>query len=233
MIVSCAGIDMAPGDLALFIEAKLKAEALQWDPKTSSFEVGLAEGTDVEKIIEAGLEWKGRVFAIEKPYTPQEEFFNLHLIGLPLTNADRLCQSIKESMGKGDKILRITPIYCFGTHLHTGEFTVTVQGKPDAECSRPRHVTIDGREVFVTWRGAPKVCRTCKEEGHFHYQCPTTQHGPADCRQPKILGKGVQQQAAKPTLQLNQSNQSSTSTQLLLPNNSTQQSKSSMPNSSS
>ena len=73
---------MAPADLALFIEAKLQAVALKFDYRTFSFEVGLAEGTDLDKVIEAGLEWKGRVFAIEKPYAPQEEFFDLCLTGL-------------------------------------------------------------------------------------------------------------------------------------------------------
>ena len=31
LIISCAGIDMPPADLALFIEAKLQAVALKWD----------------------------------------------------------------------------------------------------------------------------------------------------------------------------------------------------------
>jgi len=81
VIVSCAGINMAPADLALYIEAKMKPTALKFDWRTTSFEVGLEEGTDLDKVIAEGLEWKGRIFAIEKPYTPQEEFFDMETQG--------------------------------------------------------------------------------------------------------------------------------------------------------
>jgi len=175
LIVSCAGIDMVAADLALFIEAKLQAVALKYDYKTSSFEVGMAEGTDLDKVIKTGLEWKGRIFAIEKPYAPQEEFFDLRLTGLPLISIDRLTQSIREALEGGDDILRITPKLCFGTSLHTGQFIVTVKGKPDSECGRPRYVTIEDREVFISWEGAAVICRTCRMEGHYQRACPQTQ----------------------------------------------------------
>jgi len=171
LIVSCAGLDMDPNDLALLIECKLPAASLKYDPRTHSFEMGLIKGTDAEAVIEKGLQWAGRVFSIERPYHPSLEFSELQLSGLPMVEENNLREYVIKLLGNKTDILRITPTYCFCTSLHTGQATVAVKGSSEDWKTRGRYLYDGDREVFLSWKGAPPVCRRCKAEGHHERKC--------------------------------------------------------------
>src|SRR4051812_35588763 len=162
---------MDPQDLATLIEVKLKALAMKFDPKTSSFEVRVPDEVPLEKVIKEGLEWKGRIFPIERPYKPRDEFFEVKLAGLPLEEVKWVTEQIRIAFGEPKNILRVTPVLCLGSSLHCGEFVVAIRGKVEDMEGRGRHITIADREIFVAWPGAQVVCRKCKKEGHRPSEC--------------------------------------------------------------
>jgi hypothetical protein len=172
VIISCAGTSTEAADLAVLIESVLPATSLIFDPRTKSFEVGLKEGTALEAVIEEGLEWGGVTFPVEKPYNREEDLYEIQLSGLPLIEEDALCKYIVELLDNSSNIVRVTPIYCFCTSLHTGQAVVEVLGTLEEMTGKERYLIKEGREVFVSWRGAPPVCRRCKKEGHKERKCP-------------------------------------------------------------
>jgi len=173
VIVSCAGIDMDPKDLCTLIEVKLKPLAMRFDAKTTSFEVRIPDNISTDKVIDEGLEWNERIFPIERPYKPRDEFFELKLSGLPLEELKWVTDQIHSSLGGDEKVLRITPVYCMGSSAHCGEFVVAIKGKVEEMANVGRHTEIAGREVFVVWPGAKIVCTKCRQEGHLARVCQT------------------------------------------------------------